>query len=168
MVGSAAAIACAFALGVIGGVTNMQFAYGAVLLGVLTGQAVRRIRRDTQAAIAAGLISLAGSTLASLIAVTMRIVKTAHVPLAIVLAHMSTVISLLPHVIGAFGFFCWALATFTGFAGVGGIRPWERARRQPAAAGQDQPGGSPSAEPDPSGSGFVVSPGQAPGPTPGG
>jgi hypothetical protein len=167
VVGSAVAIACAFTLGVIGGVTNMQFAYGAVLLGVFTGQAVRRIRRDTQAAIAAALISLAGSALASLIAITMRIVNEAHVPLPLVLAHMSVVMSALPHVISAFGYFCWALATFTGFVNVGGLRPWERVRRPTAAAGQNQPGGSPSAEPDPSGSGFVASLGQAPGPGPG-
>jgi len=52
-VGSAVAIACAVILGLIGGLANRQFAYGAVLLGVFVGQAVRRIRRDTQAAIAA-------------------------------------------------------------------------------------------------------------------
>ncbi len=166
-VGSAVAIACAFALGVIGGVTNMQFAYGAVLLGVFTGQAVRRIRRDPQAAIAAGLLSLAGSALASLIAVTMRIVNVAHVPLSLVLAHMSAVMSALPQVIGAFGFFCWALAIFTGFVNVGGLRPWERARGQTAAAGQAQPGGPPGMPPDPSAPGFLAPPGQAPGPGPG-
>lgn len=165
-VGSAVAIPCAFALGLIGGVTNMQFAYGAVLLGVFTGQAIRRIRRDTQAAIVAGLLSLAGSALASLITVTMRLVRAFHIPLSVVLAHMSAVMAGLPHVIGAFGFFCWVLATFTGFVNVGGLRPGGRARRPPAV-GQSQPGSPPGMPPDPSGSGFVVPPSQAPGPGPG-
>lgn len=165
--GSAVAIACAVILGVIGSLTNTQFAYGAVLLGVFTGQAIRRIRRDTQAAIAAGLISLAGSALASLIMVTMRLVRAFHIPLSVVLAHMPTVMAGLPHVIGAFGFFCWVLATFTGFVNVGGLRPGGRARGQTGAVGQGLPGGPPGMLPDPSGSGFVVPPGQAPGPGPG-
>jgi hypothetical protein len=118
-VGSAAAIACAFALGLIGGVTNTQFAYGAILLGVFTGQAVRRVRRDTQAAVAAGLISLAGSALARLIAVTMRLVEAVHIPLFTVLGHMPVVSSVLPHIIGWFGFVCWALSAFAGWASVG-------------------------------------------------
>src|SRR5262245_12325055 len=115
-VGSAAAIACALALGLIVGVTNTQFAYGAILLGVFTGQAVRRVRRDQQAAVAAGLISLAGSALASLIAVTMRLVGAVHIPLFTVLAHMPAVSSVLPHILGWFGFVCWALSAFTGWA----------------------------------------------------
>jgi hypothetical protein len=53
-VGSAVAIGCAFVVGLIGGATNTQFTVAAILLGVFVGQAVRRIRRDTQAAIAAG------------------------------------------------------------------------------------------------------------------
>lgn len=142
-VGSAVAIACAFALGLIAGMTNTQFAYGAILLGVFTGQAVRRVRRDTQAAVAAGLISLAGSALASLIAVTMRLVKALHIPLSTVLAHMPTVISILPHIIGWFGFLCWALSTFTGWVNVGRqqIRTAPMSG-QTAPPGQDQPTGS--------------------------
>jgi hypothetical protein len=165
--GAAVAIACAFGLGLVVGMTNTQYAYGAILLGVFTGQAVRRIRRDTQAAVTAGLLSLAGSALASLIAITVGIVRTAHLPLALVLAHMPTVISLLPHVITTFGYLCWALATFTGFVNVGGLRPGRRARGQTIAAGQGQPGGPPGLPPDPSGSGFVAPPGQAGGPGPG-
>jgi hypothetical protein len=169
-VGSAVAIACAFVAGLIGGATNTQFAYGAILLGVFTGQAVRRIRRDMQAAIAAGLISLAGSALASLIALTTRLVKAVHIPLSIVLAHMPTVISALPQVIGAFGFLCWALATYTGWVNVGGMRIHSAQMRGPtAAAGQRQPGGpgqqpdgSPGVQAEHSGSGFAVPPEQGP------
>ncbi len=121
-VGSAVAIACALVLGVLGAATNRQYLYGAVVLGVLVGRAVRQIRRDTQAAISAALISLAGGALASLIALTMHLAQAVHIPLSAVLAHLSTVISALPHVIGWFGFLCWALAACTAWAGVARAR----------------------------------------------
>jgi hypothetical protein len=175
--GSAVAIACAFALGLIGGLTNRQFAYGAILLGVFVGQAIRRIRRDTQGATAGALISLAGSALASLIALTMRLVKAAHIPLSVVLAHIPTVISLLPHAIGALGFLCWALATFTGWVNVGGLRPWSvRIHAETAAVDQGRPdswgqqsdswGQQPGGSPGRSGSGCAASHDQPLGPGP--
>jgi hypothetical protein len=173
-VGSAVAIACAVLLGLIGGRADRQFAYGAVLLGVFVGQAVRRIRRDTQAATAAALISLAGGALASLIGLTTRLVRAGHIPLAVVLAHISTVISILPRAIGVFGFVCWALAAYAGWADVG-RRPAGGARTPgetaPVEQGQyygpgQQPGDLPSAQPGHSGSGFAAPPGQAPGPGP--
>jgi hypothetical protein len=128
--GSAVAVACAVIVGLIGGVTNRQFGYGAVLLGVFTGQAVRRVRRDTHAAVAAALISLAGSALASLIGITTRLVRAAHIPLSVVLAHVSAVISIVPRAIGPFGFVCWALAAYAGWADVG--RPPAGGGRRPA------------------------------------
>jgi hypothetical protein len=140
------------------------------LLGVFTGQAVRRVRRDTQAAVAAGLISLAGSALASLVALTLRLVKALHIPLFTVLAHMPMVSSILPHIIGWFGFVCWALSAFTGWASVGPPRIRTAPMSgQTAPPGQSQPGsgqqrdGSPGAQPDHPGSGSAVPPGQAPG-----
>ena len=173
-VGSAVAVACAVILGLIGGLANRQFAYGAVLLGVFVGQAVRRIRRDTQAAIAAALISLAGSALASLTGLTTRLVRAAHIPLPVVLAHISTVISILPRAIGPFGFLCWALAAYVGWADVG-RQPTGRARTQGQTAAVEQgqlyspgqqPCDMPGTQPDHSGSGFAAPPGQAPGPGP--
>lgn len=170
-VGSAVAIACAVILGLIGGLANHEFAYGAVLLGVFVGQAVRRIRRDTQAAIAAALISLAGGALASLAGLTTRLVTAAHIPLPVVLAHISTVISILPRAIGVFGFVCWALAAYAGWADVGrqpagGARP--RGAAAVVAPGQfsgpgHQPGGMLGTPPGHSGPGFAAPPGQAPG-----
>ena len=173
-VGSAVAIGCAVILGLIGGLADRQFAYGAVLLGVFVGQAVRRIRRDTQAAIAAALISLAGSALASLVGLTMRLVRAAHIPLPVVLAHLSTVISILPRAIGVFGFVCWTLAAYAGWADVG-RQPAQGARTRGATAAVEQgqfyspgqqPGDMPGTQPDHSGSGFAAPPGQAPGPGP--
>ena len=167
-VGSAVAVACAVILGLIGGMTNHQFAYGAILLGVFVGQAVRRIRRDTQAAVAAALISLAGSAVASLIGLTMRLVRAVHIPLSVVLAHISTVISILPRAIGVFGFLCWALAAYAGWADVG-RQPAGGARTRGETAPVEQgparqPGGMWGTPPDRSRSGLAAPPGQVPGP----
>src|SRR6516162_10927837 len=136
-VGSAVAVACAVILGLIGGLANRQFAYGAGLLGVFVGQAVRRIRRDTQAAIAAALISLAGSALASRTGLTTRLVRAAHIPPPVLLAHISTVISILPRAMGVFGFVCWALAAYAGWADVG-RQPTGGARTRGATAAVEQ------------------------------
>lgn len=113
--GSATALAGAFAVGLFSGLTGIQSAYAAILLGWVVGLAIRRGRRDTPAATGAGVIALAGSAAASVIALTARIVKVAHAPLGVVLMHISTVISVLPHVIGWFGFVCWALAAYAGW-----------------------------------------------------
>jgi hypothetical protein len=104
-VGSAVAIGCAFAAGVFSGITGIHSAWAAVLLGWLVGLAIRRSRCDLLAAIAGAGIALAGSALASLIAVTLRIVKEAHVPLTLVLDHMPLVAPAVPRDIGWFGFF---------------------------------------------------------------
>jgi hypothetical protein len=113
-IGSVVAIGCAVVVGLFGGVTGIQSAWAAILLGWFVGLAVRRKRCDSPAAIGGAIIALAGSALASLIAVTIRIVREAHVPLADVLAHIPRLISVVPHVIGWFGFLCWALATYLG------------------------------------------------------
>jgi hypothetical protein len=114
-IGTAVAIACAFAVGLFSGITRIESAWAAILLGWLVGLAIGRKRRDSPAAIGGAIIALAGSALASVIAVTMWIVKEAHVPLAVVLAHMPVVISAVPHGIGWFGFLCWALAAYLGW-----------------------------------------------------
>lgn len=156
--GAAVAIGCAFLAGLIGGETNSQFAYAAVILGLLVGVTVRKIRSDAQAAIAAGLLSLAGGALSSLISLIVRVVKVAHVPLSFVLAHISTVMSQVPHYIGAFGFLFWALAAYVGWATAAGRRRRTRARRmrgRAAPAGQSpQPyGAGPGQQPSGSGTG---------------
>lgn len=114
-IGSAVAIGCAFVVGLFGGVTGIQSTLAAILLGRFVGLAVRRNRCDSLTAIGGAIIALAGSALASLIAVTIRIIREAHVPLAAVLAQVPRLISVMPHVIGWFGFLCWALATYLGW-----------------------------------------------------
>ena len=105
-------------MGVFSGITGIQSAWAAILLGWLVGLAMRRSRCDLPTAIASASIALAGSALASLIAVTLRIVKEAHVPLAVVLAHIPQVIPAVPKDIGWFGFLCWALAAYLGWVTV--------------------------------------------------
>ena len=146
------AIACAFVAGLITGLTNSQLAYAAVLLGLLVGLAIRQIRRDPQAAIAGGIISLAGGALASLIGLTVRLVKVGQIPLSIVLAHISTVIRAVPHFIGAFGFLCWALAAYVGWATAAGRGRRTRAmrtrgRKAATAQGQQPYGTMPGQQP---------------------
>jgi hypothetical protein len=129
------------------------------------------IRRDTQAAIAAALISLAGSVLASLIALMTQLVKGYHIPPSTVLAHAPKVVSLLPHTLDWFGFLCWALAAYSGWRAVVGRRRTQAARMSGGtwAVGQGQLNGqgpqtygSPGGQPDLSGAGFAAPPGPAP------
>jgi hypothetical protein len=144
-VGAAVAIACAFVVGLIGGATNTQFAYGAVLIGFLAGLAMRKIRTDSQTAIAGAVVALVGSALSSVIALTVHLVKVGQIPLSFVLGHESTVISDVPHYIGFFGFLCWAIAAYAGWATASGRRRrrgYGRMRGASAAAGQAPPYGS--------------------------
>ena len=127
-IGSAVAVGCALVVGVFSGITGIQSAWAAILLGWLVGLAIHRSRSDASAAIAGASIALAGSALASLIAVTLRIVKEVHVPLAVVLAHLPQVIPAVPKDIGWFGFLCWALAGYLGWVTV------SRGERRPGPA----------------------------------
>ena len=127
-IGSAVAVGCALVVGVFSGITGIQSAWAAILLGWLVGLAIHRSRSDASAAIAGASIALAGSALASLIAVTLRIVKEVHVPLAVVLAHLPQVIPAVPKDIGWFGFLCWALAAYLGWVTV------SRGERRPGSA----------------------------------
>jgi hypothetical protein len=148
--GATIAMGGAVVVGVFGGLTTIQSTYVAILLGWLVGLVIRRAGARYEAAAAAGLLSLTGSALASVISGVIIIVRQAHVPLAIVLGHLSTVISLLPHAIGWFGFACWGLSTIAGWATV--LKRGPR-RTQPdfatlptsdaaPAAGGDQHGGA--------------------------
>jgi hypothetical protein len=159
-VGAAVAVGCAFVVGLIAGATNTQFAYGAVLIGFLAGLTMRKIRMDAQTAIAGAVVALIGSALSSVIALTLHVVKVAQIPLSFVLGHESTVISDVPHYIGFFGFLCWAIAAYVGWAtaaGRGRRRGYGRMRGAPAAAGQATPyGAAPGQAP------YGTAPGQAP------
>jgi hypothetical protein len=116
--GATVALGGAVILGTFSGLTNYQSTYGSILLGWLVGLVVRRTGGDTPLAAAAVMLSLAGSAAGSLILVMIGLVRTLHLPLAIVVSHISRVFSLVPHVIGWFGFLCWALSGVVGWATV--------------------------------------------------
>lgn len=136
--GVAAAIGAAVVVGVFSGVTGIQSAYAALLLGWIVGLSVSWAGRDRLAAAGATVLALAGSAAASVIAVCLTAVRDAHVPASIVAAHFWRAIPLLPHVIGWFGFVCWTLAAIVSWRTV---RRRGRIRRPagPTAAPPHQP-----------------------------
>jgi hypothetical protein len=136
--GIAAAIGGALVVGVFSGVTGIQSAYAAILLGWIVGLAVSRAGRDQLAAVAAAVLSLAGSAAASVIAVCITAVKDGHVPASIVAAHFWRAIPLLPHVMGWFGFVCWSLATVVSWRTVR-RRGRQRSRSGSPAMSSEQP-----------------------------
>jgi hypothetical protein len=123
--GSAAALGVALVVGIISGLSNIQFAYGAVLVGLCAGLVIRRSRTDQTAGLAGAVVGVIFSAVASLVAF---ITHGLHVgaPLSFVLAHLS----LLPRYIGFLGFLFWALGAYVGWATVSG-----RGRRRRVRAG---------------------------------
>jgi hypothetical protein len=117
-VGAAVAVSGALIVGVFSGMTSIQSAKVAILLGWLVGLVVSRAGPALRAAAGAGILSAAACAAASVIGLIVVIVRTGHVPLAIVVDHLARVISLMPHVIGWFGFVCWALAAVFGWSTV--------------------------------------------------
>lgn len=113
--GAVVAFGGAIIVGAVFGLTNYQSAYLSIVVGWLVGLVVGRAGRDMPIAVAAGILALAGSALGSLLGIIIGLVKTVHVPLSVVLSNMGRVISLVPHVIGGFGFLCWALSGVVGF-----------------------------------------------------
>jgi hypothetical protein len=103
---------------VFSGLTSLQSAKVATLLGWVVGLVISRAGPGFKMAAGAGLLSLSASAGASMIGVIIVIVRTAHVPLAIVLAHLGLVMSVMPQAIGWFGFVCWALSAVAGWATV--------------------------------------------------
>jgi len=187
-VGAGVAVASAFIVGLITGAANTQFAIGAVLIGYLSGLAMRKVRADPRLAIPGAIAALIGSALSSVVALTVHVVKVAQIPASFVLGHESTIVSDIPHYIGFLGFVFWALAAYAGWSAASGRRGWRgygRMRGAPAAAGQAPPygtapgqapydvgpgpnqvqphWGSTDAQTGDSGSGFTVPPSQAPG-----
>ena len=136
--GFAVAIGGAIALGVFSGITRIQSAYAAILLGWVVALVVCRAGRGPLAAAGAGVLSLAGSAAASVIAVCISAVRIGHVPASIVAEHFWRAIPLLPHLIGWFGFVCWALATVVSWQTVR-RRGRKRSRASSTATAAQQP-----------------------------
>jgi hypothetical protein len=121
--GSAAALGVALVAGIISGLSNIQFAYGAVLVGLCAGLVIRRSRTDQAAGLAGAIVALVFSAISSVVAF---ITHGLHVgaPLSYMLAHLS----LLPHYMGFLGFLFWALGAYVGWATVSGRGRRRRAR----------------------------------------
>jgi hypothetical protein len=73
--------AAALAVGLFSGLTGIQSAYAAILLGWVVGRAIRRSRSDTPTVAGAGIIALTGSATVTVIALMVRIMTVAYVPL---------------------------------------------------------------------------------------
>ena len=134
--GAGVAFAGAFVVGTVSGLTNYQSAYVSILLGWVVGLVVNRASREMPVAVAAGMLALAGSALASLIYIVIGLVRNLHVPLSSVLSNMQHVFPLVPPVIGWFGFLCWALSGVAAWATVRSRGRTLRRMSQPASLGQ--------------------------------
>jgi hypothetical protein len=138
--GAAVAFGGAVIVGTFFGLTNYQSTYLSIVLGWLVGLVVSRAGREMPAAVASGLLALAGSALGSLIGIIIGLVRTVHVPLSVVLSNLGRVISLVPHVIGGFGFLCWGVSGVVGWAIVRSRGRTLRRITQPINPGQTSGG----------------------------
>ncbi len=138
--GCAAALGVALVVGVISGLSNIQFAYGAVLVGLCAGLVIRRSRTDQAAGLAGAIVALVFSAISSVVAF---ITHGLHVgaPLSYMLAHLS----LLPHYMGILGFLFWALGAYVGWATVSGRG--RRRRVRPGFGGRGAAAGGPYGQP---------------------
>jgi hypothetical protein len=147
--GVLAAIVSAFVVGVLSGLINIQFAYGAILIGFAVGATMRRHGRIPAMGLASAVVALVGSALSSVVAYITSVVDHQHVPLSYVMGHLNLVFHYLPHYIGVLGFLFWVLAAWIGWASVscrgrryGGVRTrGYRGANQPYGA---SPYGAPS------------------------
>jgi hypothetical protein len=138
--GSAAALGVALVAGIISGLANLQFAYGAVLVGLCAGLVIRRSRTDSAAGLAGAVVAVIFSAVASLVAFTTHFVK-AGFTLSYTLANVSD----LPHYIGFLGFLFWALGAYVGWATVTGRG--RRRRVRPGFGGRGPVPGGPYSPP---------------------
>jgi hypothetical protein len=141
--GCAAALGVAIVVGVISGLSSIQFAYGSVLVGLCAGLVIRRSRTDSATGLACAVVALVFSAVASVVAVTTHEVHRGFT-LSYTLAHISTVISLVPKYIGFLGFLFWALGAYVGWATVTGRGRRRRGRtgfggRRPVPGGPYSP-----------------------------
>jgi hypothetical protein len=116
VLGAAVAIGGALIVGTFIGLTNHQWTYISIVLGTLVGLVVSRAGGAVPMSAAAAILSLAASAAGSVIGLMIVIVRLGHVPFSLVVSHIWRVFSLVPHVIGAFGFLCWALSAIAGWA----------------------------------------------------
>lgn len=118
LAGAGAAVAGAFAWGLITYVTKRQFSLMAVLVGVAVGYAVRRFRPGQPgAAVASGVLALLGCALGTFLALIFAALG-AGTGLGNVLGQLNVIMSAYPHSVGVLGVVFWVLAAFLGFDSV--------------------------------------------------
>jgi hypothetical protein len=115
LAGAAAAVAGAFAWGLITYVTKHQFSLVAVLVGVAVGYAVGRFRPgQAGTAVASGVLALLGCALGTFLALIFAALG-GGTGLGHVLGHMNVIMNAYPHSVGVLGVVFWLLAAFLGF-----------------------------------------------------
>jgi hypothetical protein len=111
LAGAAAAVAGAFAWGLITYVTKHQFSLVAILVGVAVGYTVGRFRPgQAGTAVASGVLALLGCALGTFLALVFAALgaRTGRV-------HLNVIMHAYPHSVGVLGIVFWLLAAFLGF-----------------------------------------------------
>jgi hypothetical protein len=115
LAGVGAAVAGAFAWGVITYLTKHQFSLVAVLVGVAVGYAVGRFRPGQAGpAVASGVLALLGCAFGTFLALVFAALRAGS-GLGHVLSHLNVIMNAYPHSVGILGIVFWLLAAFLGF-----------------------------------------------------
>jgi hypothetical protein len=132
--GLGAAVAGAFGWGLIAYVSQHQFSIVAVLMGLAVGSAVARFRPgDLPAAIASGILAVAGCALGTFLALVFGLAG-AGVSMGSILGHLNLVIDAYPHALSGLTIIFWVIAAFAAFR-IPFSRPARRGVPRPPAQG---------------------------------
>jgi hypothetical protein len=111
LAGAGAAVAGAFAWGLITYVTRHQFSLVAILVGVAVGYTVGRFRPgQAGTAVASGVLALLGCALGTFLALVFAALGTRAGRV-----HLNVIMHAYPHSVGVLGVVFWLLAAFLGF-----------------------------------------------------
>jgi hypothetical protein len=148
LAGLAAAVAGAFAWGLVAYLTKHQFSLVAVVIGVAVGGAVGKFRAgDPVAAAASAVLALLGCALGAFLALVFTTLG-AGIGLATILGHLNVLLSAYPHTVGILGVVFWLVAAYLGFrTALGGVRGPQSRRapgHHPGAPGQPPTPGQPA------------------------
>jgi hypothetical protein len=145
LAGLAAAVAGAFAWGLVAYLTKHQFSLVAVVIGVAVGGAVGKFRAgDPVAAAASAVLALLGCALGAFLALVFTTLG-AGIGLATILGHLNVLLSAYPHTVGILGVVFWLVAAYLGFrTALGGTRSRRAPGHHPGAPGEPPAPGQPA------------------------
>jgi len=133
-VGLGAAVAGAFAWGLIAYISQRQFSIVAVAVGLATGYAVARFRAgDLIAAAAGAVLAVIGCALGTFLALVFALAG-AGVSMGSILRHLNLIASAYPHALGGLTILFWVIAAVVGFR-IPLSQPRRRAAKPPAGQG---------------------------------